>query len=574
MLKLFRYLKPYTTAIIFIFIFTILQVIMSLMLPNYTSEIINNGIIAQDVGYVWSKGLQMLLVAGVSMLATVIVNWFATTMSSGYARELRLAMFTKIENMALEDMTDLSTASLITRTTNDIQQVHMVVSMIFRMMIPAPITAIGGIILALQKQRSMSLILLISVPTLLLTVFFVGGRAVPMFKRVQKRIDRLNLVFREKLTGVRIIRAYNKDASESEKIATANTDLMEQTLKVNYLMALIMPLIMLIMNVTIIAIVWYGAKFIDAGDMFPGDIIAFMQYAMQIMSAFLMLAVIYIMIPRASASADRINEVLDKETKIVDPVQPTNFGVTGGLVFDNVSFAYPGAEEPVLKGLDFTVQKGETLAIIGGTGSGKSTFLNLIPRLYEVTEGAILFNEVDIRDVSQRNLRERIGYVPQKNVLFSGTIADNLRYGKEDATEAEMWEALDIAHATEFVSQKEAGLESVVEQSGKNFSGGQKQRLAIARAIIRKPDIYLFDDSFSALDLKTDANIRAALDKVTKEAIVVIVGQRISTIKNAEKIIVLENGLIDAMGTHDELLKTSAVYREIALSQLSEEELA
>lgn len=573
MIKLFRFLKPYISSVIFVIFFTVIQIIMNLLLPNFTSEIINNGILQQDIHYIIITGMLMLGVATVSMLATIGVGYFSAKMGSGYGHDLREAVFTKVEHLALQDISDLSTASLITRTTNDVQQMQMVTNMVFRMAISAPITAIGGIVMALQKQSNLSWILLVSVPLLLISVFVAGSFAVPLFKKVQKKIDRLNLVFREKLTGVRVIRAYNKDEYESEKIATANQDLMQATLKVNDLMSLMMPLIMLIMNITTVAIVWYGSHFVDAGTMQVGDITAFMQYATQIMSAFLMLAIIYIMIPRAAASADRINEVLDKTETITDPATPEQMNNNVELAFKQVSFSYPEAEEPVLHDISFTISKGQTLAIIGGTGSGKSTLLNLIPRMYDITKGSITFNGVDIRNLDQQTVRKHIGYVPQKNILFSGTIADNLRYGKEDVTDMEMWQALEIAQASEFVQKKELGLDSHVEQSGKNFSGGQKQRLAIARAVVRRPDIYLFDDSFSALDLKTDVALRTALKQETKASIVIIVGQRISTIQHADKILVLDEGRISAIGTHQVLLETSDVYREIALSQLSEEEL-
>jgi len=574
MFKLFRFFKPYIWSIILLLIFTFIQVIMSLLLPNFTSEIINEGIIRQDIPAIWSKGFAMLGVAGVGMLATIAVSYFASIVGSGFGHDLRAAIFTKIENLALQDISDLSTASLITRTTNDVQQVQMVTNMLFRMAVSAPITAIGGLLLAFQKQAKLSVIFAVSVPILLVVILIIGSIAVPWFKRVQKKVDRLNLVFREELTGVRVIRAYNKEAAQSEKVDVANKDLMQASLKVNYLISLMMPLIMIIMNATTVAIIWYGGKAVDAGQMQPGDIIAFVQYGMQIMFAFLMLAVVYIVIPRAQASAERINEVLDKHETIIDPEHPKPLGDDQVLTFEHVSFSYPGAEMPVLEDIHFSISKGETLAIIGGTGSGKSTLLNLIPRFYDITDGAILLNGVDLRDMTQETLRQQIGYVPQKNNLFSGTIADNLRFGKKDATEAEMKHATDIAQASDFIARKEDGLNSVVEQEGKNFSGGQKQRLAIARAIVRQPEVYLFDDSFSALDLQTDARLRKALAGETTDAIVIIVSQRISTIKNANKILVLDEGKLEASGTHDALLNESKVYREIALSQLSEEELA
>jgi len=546
---------------------------MSLLLPNFISEIINEGLIKQDFGVIWAKGFAMLGIALLGMVATILVSYFASRVGSGFGHDLRASIFMKIEHLALQDMSDLSTASLITRTTNDVQQVQMVTNMIFRMAVSAPITAIGGLLLALQKQATLSIIFAVSVPILLIVVLIIGSIAVPWFKTVQDRVDDLNLVFREELTGVRVIRAYNKEKVQTKKVDIANKRLMKISLKVNYLIGLMMPLIMITMNATTVAIIWYGGKFVDAGTMQPGDIIAFIQYGMQIMFAFIMLAVVYIVIPRAQASAERINEVLDKKETIKDPSEPQALGKEQALRFEGVSFCYPGAENPVLENIDFSISKGQILAIIGGTGSGKSTLLNLIPRFYDITSGAILLNDVDLRQMNQETLRANIGYVPQKNILFSGTIADNLRFGKKDATDEEMIHATKIAQAFTFINEKENGFESIVEQEGKNFSGGQKQRLAIARAIVRAPEIYLFDDSFSALDLKTDAQLRAALRQETKDAIVIVVSQRISTIKDADLILVLDEGHISASGTHDALLKNSKVYREIALSQLSEEEL-
>ncbi len=576
MIKIYKNLKKYSVWIILIVIFIFIQSMATLWIPNITADIINNGVIKQDIPYIWQNGFKMLAVASVSMVATIIASLLASRVGVGLGRDLRNKVFRKVEEFSLHEFDTLSTASLITRTTNDVQQVQVVTIMILRMVLSAPIIAIGGIILAVEKQPQLSLMFVVVLPILLAVIAFVGLKAVPQFRKVQKKLDRLNLVLREKLTGVRVIRAYNKDAYEAERFEEANKSLTEQTLKVNYLMAFVMPAMMLIMNVTTVAITWFGAQFIDAGTMQIGDILAFMQYAMQILFAFIMLSMVFIMIPRASASATRVNEVLDMEPEITDIKATASIADNsiGALEFKNVTFRYPGAEEPALYNINFTAKKGETTAIIGGTGSGKSTLMNLVPRFYDIEKGEICLNGVNIATVKQADLRQKLGYVPQKNTLFSGTITENIRYGKEDATLDEVKHAAKVAQALTFIEEKEEGFDSFISQGGTNVSGGQKQRLAIARALVRKPNVYLFDDSFSALDFKTDAKLRKELAEETKESVVLLVAQRVSTVMDAEQIIVLDDGEISASGTHSELMETSAVYKEIVLSQLSEEELA
>lgn len=576
MIKIYKNLKKYSGWIVLIVIFIFIQSMATLWLPNITADIINNGVIKQDIPYIWQNGFKMLAVACVSMVATIIASLLSSRVGVGLGRDLRNKVFRKVEEFSLHEFDTLSTASLITRTTNDVQQVQVVTIMILRMVLSAPIIAIGGIILAVEKQPQLSLMFVVVLPILLSVIAFVGLKAVPQFRKVQKKLDRLNLVLREKLTGVRVIRAYNKDAYEAERFEEANKSLTEQTLKVNYLMAFVMPAMMLIMNVTTVAITWFGAQFIDAGTMQIGDILAFMQYAMQILFAFIMLSMVFIMIPRASASATRVNEVLDMEPEITDIKGTISIADNsiGALEFKNVTFRYPGAEEPALNNINFTAKKGEITAIIGGTGSGKSTLMNLVPRFYDIEEGEICLNGVNIATVKQADLRQKLGYVPQKNTLFSGTITENIRYGKEDATLDEVKHAAKVAQALPFIEEKEDGFDSFISQGGTNVSGGQKQRLAIARALVRKPNVYLFDDSFSALDFKTDAKLRKELAEETKESVVLLVAQRVSTVMDAEQIIVLDDGEISASGTHSELMETSAVYKEIVLSQLSEEELA
>lgn len=469
----------------------------------------------------------------------------------------------------------MGTATLITRTTNDINQIQTVTFMILRMMVSAPIMCLGGIFMAVSMDRPLSLLLLIAVPLIVLLVTFIMRHAIPLFKLMQIKLDRLNLVLRENLTGIRVIRAFNRISRERERFTAANRDLTDNAIRVNKLMAAMMPGMMLVMNFTIIAIIWFGSIRIDGGGMQVGSLMAFIQYATMILLSLVMMSMMFIMLPRAAASAVRINEILDIIPGIKDPdrvKQPDSD--KGCLEFKDVSFSFPGAEQPALSNISFTARPGETTAIIGGTGSGKTTLINLIPRFYDVSQGAVLIDGVDVREMSQESLRSKIGLVPQTAVLFSGSITENIRVGQEDASPDEVYAAAQTAQALEFITGMKNGFDSFIEQGGANVSGGQKQRLSIARAIVRRPDIYIFDDSFSALDFKTDARLRAALKEETRESTVLIIAQRVSTIMEADQIIVLENGQIAGKGSHKELLESCEVYREIVYLQLSEEELA
>ena len=535
----------------------------------------------KDVGqmqirYVLMSGLKMLGLALLGMAAAICVTFLSCRVAAGLGRNLRNHVYRKVISFSGREMNQFSTASLITRSTNDIQQIQMVMTMLFRIVLYAPILGMGGVLKVLQSDADMTWILGIAVVLIVIVVGLLFKIAMPRFTKLQTLIDRLNLVTREILTGIPVIRAFSTEKHEEERFEKANLELTRTNLFVNRCMTFMMPIMMLIMNGVTVLIVYNGAHAVDAGTMPVGNSMAFMQYAMQIIMAFLMITMMSIMIPRANVAAKRINEVLGTEVSIKDPMQPehTLEDRKGEVVFDHVSFEYPGAEEKVLNDISFTAKKGQTVAFIGSTGSGKSTLVNLIPRFFDVTEGSITVDGVDVRRLSLKELRGKLGYVPQKGVLFSGTIDSNIRYGREEATEAEVQRAAEIAQAWDFISEKEEKLDSPIAQGGTNVSGGQKQRLSIARAIAKEPEIYIFDDSFSALDYKTDVVLRKALKKETKDATTLIVAQRISTILHADNIIVLDDGCIAGQGTHKELLKTCDVYKQIAMSQLSEEELA
>lgn len=576
MLKLLKYIRPYTKLVVFALIFLFCQSMADLYLPNLMSDIVNKGIIRGDTNYIVRIGGYMLLVTAASVLSSILASFLSAKVSMGFGRDLRRKVFSKVESFSLQEFDKIGTASLITRTTNDITQVQMILLIMMRMMVSAPIMCIGGIIMAVSKDAKLSLVLVVAIPILTVTIVTISKKGMPLFKVMQAKLDKLNLVLREGLTGIRVIRAFDRVDDEKKRFAEANADLTDTAIKVNKIMALLMPSLMLIMNFTSIAIIWFGGIRIDQRDMQIGDMMAFIQYAMQIMFSLVMVSSMFMMLPRASASAVRINEVLDMVPTINNPqnVKSIENGRMGYVEFRNVTFSYPGAEQPVLSNISFTAKPGEMIAIIGGTGSGKSTLVNLIPRFYDVDSGSILIDGVDVREMSQESLRAKIGFVPQRAVLFTGTIADNIRYGKEDATDEEIKHAADVAQATEFILNMKDGFNSIISQGGTNISGGQKQRLSIARALVRKPEIYIFDDSFSALDFKTDAKLRAALKKETTNATVFIVAQRVSTVMDADKIIVLDEGKVAGIGTHRELLNTCPVYREIVVSQLSEEELA
>ncbi|WP_458120968.1 ABC transporter ATP-binding protein [Paenibacillus sp. Z6-24] len=578
MTRLLRQLRPYYPIIGLILVLTFLQTMSELFLPTLMADIVDTGIAAGNTPYIWRIGCYMLIFAAVGMLCSIAASYFSAKVAIGFGRDLRSRVFAHVENFSLQEFDRIGTASLITRTTNDITQLQQVLTMMLRMMLMAPLMMLGGLIMAISKQAQLSLIFVVVVPVLGLAIFLIGRKGMPLFKEMQTRLDKLNMVIRENLTGIRVIRAFNRDRYENKRFDAASRGLADTAIRVNKLMALMMPVMMIVLNFSIIAIIGFGSVEISYGQMQVGDLMAFVQYATQILFSFLMLSVIFVMVPRASASATRINEVLDMQPDIVNPAEPVQLSnerqqpVT--LKFDDVTFHYPGAEQAALEHITFEARRGEVTAIIGGTGSGKSTLVNLIPRFYDVSSGRIEVNGTDVRELEQSALRARIGYVPQKAMLFSGTIADNIRYGHETATDEEIIHAARIAQADEFISGMPEGYQSEIAQGGSNVSGGQKQRLSIARALVRRPELYIFDDSFSALDFKTDARLRAALREETTEATVLMVAQRVSTVMDADQIIVLDEGRMAGIGTHRELMDTCEVYRQIVSSQLSEEEIA
>lgn len=558
-------------------VFMVIQVLADLYLPTLTSNIIDKGVAQGDVDYIWHTGFVMIGFSLISILAAIANTFFATRESQKLGKQLRTDVYKKSESLTKDAFDKYGTASLITRTTNDVTQIQMVTQMFLRMMINAPITLIGASILAYQKDHQLTKIFLVVIPVMIILIGGIMYFAVPLFKSMQKKTDRLNLVFREGLTGVRVIRAFDKTRFEENRFDLVNKDYTNTAIKVNTIVALMMPMMTLIMSGTNVAITWFGGHYIADMTLEVGNLIAFMTYAMQILISFMMLSAIFILVPRAQASADRINEVLDEKIGIHDPENPKTVSFAGKeatLAFNHVNYRYHGAEKLALEDIDFQAKSGEIVAIIGGTGSGKTTLVNLIPRLYDIESGSIQINGTDVSEMTQYNLRELMGFVPQKAVLFSGTIRDNMQYGKPDATDEMIWEALEIAQAKDFVSEMEDGLDSHVEQGGVNFSGGQRQRLAIARALVKTADIYVFDDSFSALDFKTDANLRQALKTNMKESITVLVAQRVSTVMDADMILVLDEGKLVGKGTHEELLATNETYQEIVHSQLREEDLA
>ncbi|NMI04111.1 ABC transporter ATP-binding protein [Paenibacillus sp. SZ31] len=575
MMKLFRMLKPYKIPIFFILGLIMLQSLAELYLPTLMADIVNDGIIKGDIPYIWQIGGWMLVIAIGGTVCSVIASYLSSRTAGGFAKQLRSRVFRHVENFSLQEFDKMGTASLITRTTNDITQVQNVLTMMLRMMIMAPLMCIGGIFMAVSQDAKLSTIFLVVLPVLGGAIALIGAKGLPLFKTIQKKLDRLNLVLREQLTGIRVVRSFNRGKHERVRFNGANTELRDASIKVNVLMATIMPVMMLVMNFSMIAILYFGGLRIDSGNMNIGSLIAFIQYAMQIMFSLIMVSMIFVMIPRASASAERINEVLDMQPDLSNPEQPSGMKAMQGMIeFDNVTFRYPGAENAALSGISFTARSGETTAIIGGTGSGKSTLLSLIPRFYDVTEGSVRVNGTDVRELRQEDLRAKIGFVPQKAVLFTGTITENIRHGKDDATMDEVVHAARTAQAENFITEMKEGYDSLIAQGGNNVSGGQKQRLSIARALVRRPEVYIFDDSFSALDFKTDAKLRAALKSETTEAAVLIVAQRVSTVMDADRILVMDEGRIVGSGTHKELLEHNEVYREIVSSQLTEEEIA
>lgn len=575
MIKLYRFLKPFTAFIVVILVLLFLQTLSDLYLPTLMSDIVDTGIMKGDTNYIMRIGGFMLLITFAGTICSIIASFLSSKTAVGLGKIIRNKIFTRVESFSLHEFDKIGTSTLITRTTNDITQVQMVTILIMRMMISAPMMCIGGIIMAFSQDRPLTWILVVAIPVLAAAIGIIAGKGMPLFKLMQVKIDKINLVLRENLTGIRVIRAFNRIDDEKRRFEDANADLTNNYIKVNRIMAFLMPTLMLIMNLTSIAVLWFGGIRIDNGHMQLGAMIAFTQYTMQIMFSVLMVSMMFIMVPRASAAAVRINEVLDTVPGINDAEQVKISDSTRGYVeFKDVTFSYHGAEQPAISGISFSAKPGQVTAIIGGTGSGKSTLINLIPRFYDVDSGSVLVDGVDVREMSQEALRAKIGFVPQKTVLFSGTITSNIKYGKENATDEEVSHAAQTAQATEFISDMKDGFDSEISQGGTNVSGGQKQRLSIARALVRKPEIYIFDDSFSALDFKTDARLRAALRNETADSTVFIISQRVSTVMDADRIIVLDDGRISGMGTHRELLNTCEVYHEIVSSQLSEEEIA
>lgn len=580
-----KYLKKYWFLITLTILLVAIQAIISLYLPDLMSDIVDKGITKGDTDYIWRVGGKMLLVSFISVIAAVLASYSSSIVSMGLGKDLREAIFKKVTSFSLEDMNKFSTSSLITRTTNDVTQIQQATIMILRMVVMAPVMAVGGIFMAIQKDAKLTSILLVSVPVMLLGLGIIAWIVAPLFKSMQKKIDKLNLVVRERVTGIRVIRAFNKEDYEKGRFSEANNDLMRTALIVNRIASVLFPYMMIVMNFTTIAIIWFGAKQIDAGTLQVGQMMAVMQYVMQIMFSFIMISVIFIFLPRASVSNQRIKEVLTTETKIKESENaikvkssPTwfediNNNFKGIVEFDNVTFKYPGAAEPVLKNISFKALPGKVTAIIGSTGSGKSTLLNLITRFYDVTSGSVKIDNIDVREIPFEIMRKNIGYATQKAFIFSGTIRENIRFGREWITDEMVEHAADISQVLEFASKYPEGLDYQIDQAGLNLSGGQKQRISIARAIAGKPRIYLFDDTFSALDFKTDAKVRTRLFKETKDATVIIVAQRVATIMHADQIIVLKDGEIAGIGTHEELMKTSEVYQDIVYSQLSKEEI-
>ena len=575
MKHILRIFSGYWLMFIILVGFTYAMVMANLWLPDKMSEIVNNGIIKQDMPAIWHNGLAMILVTAAGGLCSIIIGFLASRIATGVAQKLRMELFERVESFALADFNKFSTASLITRSTNDIQQIQMTSILLLRMALLAPIMAVGGLQKAIHNAPDLSWIIALAVSVLLVVIAMLFVIAVPRFKKLQTLVDKLNLVTRENLVGLKVIRAFHNEKIEQKKFQQANTELNKMNLFVNRLMMLLDPIMTLVMNFSSVAIVWFGAHLISSGNLQIGNMMAFLEYAMQVIISFLLLSMVFIMVPRAAVSVKRVGEVLDTLPSIVDPQSPQQLphDATGKIEFKDVTFTYPDADLPVLSNINFTAEPGQTTAFIGSTGSGKSTLINLIPRFYDVSAGQILLDGVDIRNLKLEDLYDQIGYVPQKGVLFSGTIASNIKYGNAKASQELVEKSAKIAQAAEFISELKNGYKNEIAQGGSNVSGGQRQRLSIARAIAVEPNVYIFDDSFSALDFKTDAKLRAALAKETKHKTVLIVGQRINTIMNADRIIVLDEGEIVGQGTHQELMKDCEVYQEIAASQLSEDDL-
>ncbi len=570
-----RYLWPYRAQLSIVLVLVAVQAISNLYLPSLNADIINNGVSKGDTAYIMRVGTYMLLVTFLLGVCSIVAVYFGSKVAMSFGRDVRGATFRKVMSFSQKETNVFGTPSLITRNTNDVQQIQMVLVMAFNIMIMAPIMMIGGVIMALRQDVPLSGILVVVIPLVVVVIASVALRALPLFRSMQKKTDRINQVMRETLSGIRVIRAFVRTDYEERRFDDANRDLTNTQLRVNRLFAIMIPFLFGIMNLTTVAVVWFGGLRIDSGGMQIGNLSAFLQYIMLILFSVMMAALIFVMVPRAAAAAERIQQVLDTEASVCEPATPAQLAEPRGLVeFSDVEFRYPGAEDAVLCGISFTARPGQTTAIIGGTGSGKSTLVNLIPRFYDVTSGSVRVDGVDVRELGQEELWGLLGVVPQRAFLFGGTVASNLRYGDESADDEALWRALSTAQASEFVREMTDGLESEIDQGGMNVSGGQRQRLAIARAIVKRPKVYIFDDSFSSLDFKTDQLLRAALRRDTADATVIIVAQRVGTIMHADQIVVLDSGNVVGIGTHDELMESCETYREIVFSQLTQEEVA
>jgi len=570
-----QYLRPYRKSVAFIVLLLLVQAIASLYLPSLNADLINNGVTKGNIGYIWKTGAIMLAASALVMGASIWLGYLSSKVAMAFGRDLRTGVFATVENFSARELNKFGAPSLITRNTNDVQQIQMVLFIGLTMMLGAPITGIGAIFMAAHTDIRLSSLLLVSVPTMGLLIWWMLRRIVPLFRILQIKIDRINLVLREQIAGIRVIRAFVKTGEEQERFAAVNTDLMNNQLQVTRTFAVMFPSLTLILNLSSVGVIWFGGHLIDSGKMQIGSMTAFLSYMALILSSVMMAVMMSLMIPRAAASAERIQEVLDTESSVVDTLTPKKAAQrTGTVEFRDVEFRYPGAEHPILSDISFTAAPGKVTAIVGSTGSGKTTMLNLIPRFIDVTGGSVLLDGLDVREQGLEDIWSDIGLVPQRAFLFGGTIASNLRYGNPNATDDELWHALEIAQARDFVQELELKLDAPVAQGGTNFSGGQRQRLSIARALVKKARIYLLDDSFSALDYTTDAKLRTALESDAKGSTIIIVAQRISTILNADQIIVLDQGKIVGIGTHQELMKSCQTYQEIVLSQLSPEEAA
>ncbi len=569
---LVRYLRPHARVLVVIVALLLVQAIANLILPSLNADIINNGVVTGDTAYILRVGALMLVMSALSGLAAVATVYFSARTAMRAGRDMRADLFRRVEQFSLGQMHAFTVPSLITRNTNDVQQVQMLVMIGLTMMVLAPITAVGGVIMAVRENLQLSSLLLVIVPIMLVVIGIMVVKTVPLFRLMQVKVDKVNGVLRENLAGIRVIRAFVRTEHEEARFADANDQLTQVALRVTRLFALIFPTLMLVMNLAIVATIWFGGHLVADGSMPIGNLFAFQSYIMQILFSVMMAVMTVMMVPRAAASSERIQEVLGTEPEIAEPADPASVPANGRIELRDVTFCYPGAEDSVLQGISCVFEPGRMTAIVGGTGSGKSTLVNVLPRLLDVTSGAVLIDGIDIRDLALDDLWSLFGIVPQRAFLFGGTIGSNVRFGRPDATDDDVWDALEVAQAREFVDQLPAGLEAPVDQGGVNFSGGQRQRLAIARCVVRDPRIYLFDDSFSALDYATDARLRAALAERTRDRTVIVVAQRVSTIMHADTIIVLERGAIVGTGTHDELLETCEAYREIVASQAQLEE--